>query len=102
MQRLMRSAATSEVNALALAEKQANNTPSVFRDQKFILIEALVQVEAIKGSVVTIEIFLLGDPSKGAWRKAVRLALDGEISAANMASVDKSHRRCRRPAGVSV
>ncbi|KAB7646115.1 STY4851/ECs_5259 family protein [Polymorphobacter fuscus] len=149
VQRLMRSAATNEIDALALAEEQAINLPGVFKDQEFIqlcadlafaivkvrrdyepaanaegmplaswlklnqpnwhnvlpistgeaeadkLIEALIQVEAIKGSVVTVERFLLRDPFEGAWREAVRLVLDGEISAANMASVDKSHGRLR-------
>lgn len=59
------------------------------------LIESLIHVEAIRGSVVSVDRFLQRDPSRGTWQEAVRLGLDGEISAATMASVDKSHGRLR-------
>jgi hypothetical protein len=59
------------------------------------LIESLIEVEVIKGSSVSVERFLQRDPSSGHWQEAVRLALDGEIAATNMSSVDTSHGRLR-------
>jgi hypothetical protein len=59
------------------------------------LIESLIHVEAIKGSIVSVERFLQRDPSNDRWQEAVRLGLDGEIAATNMATVDTSHGRLR-------
>ena len=59
------------------------------------LIETLMQVEAIKGSIVSVDRFLQREPSSGHWQEAVRLGLDGEIAAANMAFVDTTHGRLR-------
>jgi hypothetical protein len=59
------------------------------------LIESLIQVEAIRGSIVSVERFLHREQSRAAWAEAVRLGLDGEINAANMANVDSSQGRLR-------
>ena len=59
------------------------------------LIESLIQVEAIKGSIVSVERFLKRYPSSDRWQEAVRLDLDGEIAATNMGAVDTSHGRLR-------
>lgn len=59
------------------------------------LVETLMQVEPVTGSIVRVERMLLRDGKDGPWREAARIGLDGEVSGGAMASVDGAFGRLR-------
>jgi hypothetical protein len=59
------------------------------------LVETLIQVDAISGSIVNVERLVQRDGEGHLWHEAVRIGLDGDISGGAMAGVDTSHGRLR-------
>ena len=59
------------------------------------LVEVLMEVEAVSGSLVGVERMLLRDEARPVWREAVRIGLDGQVSGGAMAAVDGASGRLR-------
>ncbi|GEO01877.1 hypothetical protein NSE01_37090 [Novosphingobium sediminis] len=59
------------------------------------LVETLMKVDAVSGSIVHVERMLVRDGEGGLWHEAARIGLDGEIPGGAMAGVDTSYGRLR-------
>lgn len=66
------------------------------------LVEVLMEVEAVSGSIVGVERMLLQDQACLVWREAVRIGLDGQVSGGAMVAVDGSFGRLRAFAAGSM